>query len=62
MKLKLRVDKFLLDMVFDIFGVDTQFIKIDDTMYEFTDTVQCSPQFYGGCCSFGDKLKVVGRI
>ena len=45
--------------MFDVFGADTHFIKIDDTMYEFTAEVQLSPQFYGWCCSFGDKLKVV---
>lgn len=58
-EVKIRIDKCLLDTVFDIFGVDTHFIKIGDTMYEFTATVQLSPQFYGWCCSFGDKLKVV---
>ena len=58
-EVKIRIDKSLLDTVFDVFGVDTHFIKIDDTMYEFTAAVQLSPQFYGWCCSFGDKLKVV---
>ena len=58
-EVKIRIDKSLLDTVFDVFGVDTHFIKIDDTMYEFTAVVQLSPQFYGWCCSFGNKLKVV---
>ena len=58
-EVKIRIDKNLLDTVYDVFGVDTHFIKIDDTMYEFTAKIQLSPQFYGWCCSFGDKLKVV---
>lgn len=58
-EVKFRVNKSLLDVIFDVFGVDTHFIKIDDTMYEFMAEVQLSPQFYGWCCSFGDKLKVV---
>ena len=58
-EVKFRVNKSLLDVIFDVFGVDTHFINIDDTMYEFTAEVQLSPQFYGWCCSFGDKLKVV---
>ena len=57
--MKIRIDKTLIDAIFDVFGIDTHFIKIDDTMYEFTAIVQLSPQFYGWCCSFGDKLKVV---
>ena len=58
-EVKVRVDKSLLDVVFDVFGADTRLIKIDDTIYEFTAEVQLSPQFFGWCCSFGDKLKVI---
>lgn len=57
--MKIRIDKSLIDVIFDVFGVDTKFIQIDDTMYEFKAKVQLSLQFYGWCCSFGDKLKVV---
>ena len=58
-EVKIRIDKSLLDAIFDVFGVDTRFIKIDENIYEFTAEVQLSPQFYGWCCSFGDKLQVV---
>lgn len=58
-EVRFRIDKSLLDVAFDVFGVDTQFIVLDDTMYEFKAEVQLSPQFYGWCCSFGDKLKVI---
>ena len=53
-----RIDKSLTDVVFDVFGVDTRFSVLNDTMYEFKAEVQLSPQFYGWCCSFGEKLKV----
>ena len=58
-EVKIRIDKKLIDSIFDVFGIDTKFIKIDENIYEFTAEVQLSPQFYGWCCSFGDKLKVV---
>ena len=55
----IRIHKSLIDVIFDLFGVETKFTVLDDTMYEFKAKVQLSPQFYGWCCSFGDKLKVV---
>ena len=58
-EVKIRIDKTLIDAIFDVFGVETKFIKIDENIYEFTAEVQLSPQFYGWCCSFGDKLKLV---
>ncbi len=61
-EVKIRIDKTLIDTIFDVFGVDTKFIKIDENIYEFTAEVQLSPQFYGWCCSFGDKLKVVSPM
>lgn len=56
---KIRFHKSLLDTVFDVFGVDAKIYQINDDTYETTGRVQLSPQFYGWCCSFGDKLKVV---
>ena len=58
-EVRFRVNKKLVDVIFDVFGIDTKFSVLDDTMYEFTAEVQLSPQFYGWCCSFGDKLKVI---
>ena len=58
-EIRIRFDKSLSDVIFDVFGADTRFSVFDDTMYEFTAKVQLSPQFYGWCCSFGDKLKIV---
>ena len=57
--IKIRFDKCLLDTIFDTFGVKTRIFKIDEQSYETMVKVQVSPQFYGWCLSFGDKLKVV---
>jgi hypothetical protein len=58
-EVRFRVDKSLIDVVFDVFGVDTKFTVLNDGTYEFKAEVQLSPQFYGWCCSFGGKLKVI---
>ena len=58
-EVKIRIDKKLMDVIYDVFGVATKFIQVDENIYEFTAEVQLSPQFYGWCCSFGDKLKVI---
>ena len=49
----------LIDVIYDMFGVDTKLKSISDDFFQFTATVQLSTQFYGWCCSFGDMLKVV---
>ena len=49
----------LIDVIYDMFGVDTKLKAISDDCFQFTVTVQLSSQFYGWCCSFGDMLKVV---
>jgi len=55
----LRVHKELIDTVYDLFGMETKLITIDENTVEFRATVQKSNLFFGWCCSFGDKLKVV---
>ncbi len=49
----------LIDVIYDMFGVDTKLKAISGDYFQFTATVQLSSQFYGWCCSFGDMLKVV---
>jgi hypothetical protein len=53
------VDKSLLDVMFDKFGVKTQFVSIGDGKYRFSANIQVSPVFMGWCCTFGEKLKLV---
>ena len=48
----------LMDTIYDLFGPKTRLSKYDDNEFVFTTQVQLSPQFFGWCCSFGDKLKI----
>lgn len=48
----------LSDAVFDLFGTKTILTPLNENEFVFTVQVQLSPQFFGWCCSFGDKLKV----
>lgn len=51
--------KSLLDVIFDVFGENTQVFSTSDKKVSFGASVQVSPTFLGWCCSFGDKLKVI---
>ena len=55
----LRADKCLIDAVFDKFGTNTKLTKISEEEFEFTVSIQKSDLFFGWCCSFGKKLKLV---
>lgn len=54
-----EVDKSLFDVVFDKFGKDAKLSLKEGSTYTFSANIQVSPIFYGWCCAFGDKLKVV---
>ncbi len=56
----IQMHKSLVDVVFDMFGDKTKIMPVDDDFVTFTVDVQVSPLFFGWCCSFGDKLKLVG--
>lgn len=55
-----EADVSLLDTVFDKFGENTVIVSCGDNLIQFTGIVQLSPVFFGWCCSFGDRLRVVG--
>ena len=55
-----EADRSLIDTVLDKFGFDTHLSAVGQHTFRFSATVQISPVFLGWCCSFGDKLKVVG--
>ena len=57
-----EADNSLIDTVLDKFGFDTHLSAVGEHTFRFTATVQISPVFFGWCCSFGDKLKVVGPL
>ena len=58
----IRAHKKLIDAIFDLFGPKTKLIRINDEEFIFTAQVQLSPQFYGWCCSFEDKLSVISPM
>ena len=56
---RFEADASLLDVIYDKFGEKMVITSRGDNMIEFTATVQLSPVFFGWCCTFGDKLKIV---
>ena len=55
----IRIDKSLIDAMFDKFGPNIKMNMISENEAEFTQDVQISLAFLGWCCSFGNRLKVV---
>ena len=58
-EISLRADKSLIDVLFDFFGGHTKIFVVDEDTIGCNVAVQISPQFFGWCCSFGDKLRIV---
>ena len=56
----IEMDRYLLDAVFDLFGDKTRIISNGENTVRFTVDVQVSDLFFGWCCSFGTKLKLLG--
>ena len=49
----------LIDVVFDKFGEKTKIVDLGNNKIQFKAEVQLSNMFFGWCCSFGEKLKIV---
>lgn len=49
----------LIDVVFDKFGEQTKITEIGNNKIQFTAEIQISNMFFGWCCSFGEKMKIV---
>ena len=50
----------MLDVIYDKFGENTRIICLDEKRISFSAEIEISPVFFGWCCSFGERLKVVG--
>lgn len=50
----------LVDVIFDLFGDKTRIVPAGEKVIRFSADVQISDLFFGWCCSFGEKLKIVG--
>lgn len=49
----------LIDVIYDKFGEKVGIIDLGDNKFKFTAEIQISNMFFGWCCSFGDKLKII---
>ena len=58
-KVSIEIHESLIDVVFDLFGEKIKIRKLNNEFVRFTADVQVSQIFFGWCCSFGGKLKVV---
>lgn len=56
---KFEADKDLLDVIYDKFGEDTKISSLNNGKIAFSADIQISPMFFGWCCSFGERLKVI---
>lgn len=55
----IEIHRSLMDAVFDLFGEKTKLLSNGKDTVRFTVDVQVSDLFFGWCCSFGDKLKLL---
>ena len=49
----------MIDVIFDKFGEKTKISDLGNNKIQFSAEIQISNMFFGWCCSFGDKLKIV---
>ena len=56
----IEMDKSLRNSIFDLFGDHIIVYDHGENHVRFKASVQVSHLFFGWCCSFGDKLKLVG--
>lgn len=57
---RFEADRDMLDVIFDKFGEDMSIASLGTDKISFSAEVEISPMFFGWCCSFGERLKVVG--
>ena len=49
----------LIDVIYDKFGEKVGITDLGNDKFKFTVDIQISDMFFGWCCSFGDKLKII---
>lgn len=54
-----QADNSLSNVIFDKFGEDTLLTDNLDGTFQFACNVEISNMFFGWCCSFGHKLKII---
>lgn len=58
-EVQIEIDKSLRNAIFDLFGEHINIYDHGENRVRFKVSVQVSHLFFGWCCSFGDKLKLV---
>lgn len=56
---KFEVNLDMIDVIFDKFGENTKFIHKGDGIVQFETEVQVSNMFFGWCCGFGQRIKII---
>lgn len=56
----IEAHRSLVDAIFDLFGETTRILSDGEETVRFTVDVQVSALFFGWCCSFGEKVKLLG--
>lgn len=56
---RFEVNLDMLDVIFDKFGENTKFIHKGEGTVQFETEVQVSNLFFGWCCGFGQRIKIV---
>ena len=59
---RFEADRDMLDVIFDKFGEDMSITSLGTDRISFSAEVQISPMFFGWCCSFGERLKLVAPL
>lgn len=58
-EVRINFHKSILNVIFDKFGEKTEITVLDENVYSIKVDVQISPTFFGWCCTFENKLKIV---
>ena len=59
-EVEIEAHRTLVDAIFDLFGEKTRILSKGEETVRFRVNVQVSDLFFGWCCSFGDKVKLIG--
>ena len=56
---RFEADRDMLDVIFDKFGEDMSITSLGTDKISFSAEVQISPMFFGWCCSFGERIRII---
>lgn len=59
---RFEADRDMLDVIYDKFGENTRIDCLDDKRISFSAEIEISPIFFGWCCSFFNRLKIISPV